>query len=104
MRIRVILLFLDDSRLHDRAATPQAVWADRARALTVSHIIPNEGCAVGADKIGRVIRMAECNIDEIFFPADWAIRRIGCAHLSRTAHPECETISGQTGKVRSDEM
>lgn len=92
---------LDDSRLHDRAATPQTVWADGARALTVSHIIPNKDSVVGTGEIGRMVRMAECNIDEIFLPADWAIRRIGSAHLSRAAQSECETIYGPTGQVRS---
>jgi hypothetical protein len=68
--------------LHDLTSAPLAIWANRAWAPPVSHAVSDDEGSPRAEEVGSVILVTEDHIDEVFLPANWALGRILCAHLS----------------------
>jgi hypothetical protein len=68
--------------LHDLTSAPHTIWANRAWAMPVSHVVPDDESSSRAKEVGSVVLVTEDHIDEVFFPANWAFSRILRAHLS----------------------
>lgn len=78
----VDLVSRNEDELHQLATAPHAVGTNWTRTLTLGHLVLVNKCAPGTNDKGRTVVVAESSIDEVLFPADWAIRHMLRAHLS----------------------
>jgi hypothetical protein len=67
---------------HNLASASQAVWTNGTRTLALAHVIPDDSRSPRAVDERSVEVVTKDHVDEVIFPADWALSRMLRAHLS----------------------